>query len=97
MDSKEAEIHNEIFAHKNIKINKIISPPHFRSEEFCQSEDEWVTLLQGESLLRIGEEDVFLKSGDAIFIPKNTPHTILETSKNPLCIWLAVHIFEDTI
>jgi len=33
-----------------------------------------------------------LVSGDYLFIPAHTPHRVVETSAEPQCIWLAVHL-----
>ena len=87
------EIFNNLLSHKNVKINKIISPPNFVSEQFIQDEDEWVILLQGSAILEINQKITKLVKDSYIFIPAKTPHKILSTELNIKTIWLAVHIY----
>ena len=68
------EIFNNLLSHKNVKINKIISPPNFVSEQFIQDEDEWVILLQGSAILEINQKITKLVKDSYIFIPAKTPH-----------------------
>ena len=87
------EIFNNLLSHKNVKINKIISPPNFVSEQFIQDEDEWVILLQGSAILEINQKITKIVKDSYIFIPAKTPHKILSTEPNIKTIWLAVHIY----
>jgi len=82
-----------LLSHSNAKIFHIVSPPHFQSDLFCQNEDEWVSLLQGEATLAIKGELHALKAGDTLLIPANTPHQVIDTSEKPLAMWLAVHLY----
>ena len=91
------EIFNNLLSHKNVKINKIISPPNFVSEQFIQDEDEWVILLQGSAILEINQKITKLVKDSYIFIPAKTPHKILSTEPNIKTIWLAVHIYSGLI
>jgi len=50
-----------------------------------------VVLLKGCAKIEINGEIKKLKSGDTLFIPANTPHTVLKTKKT--AIWLAIHIY----
>ncbi len=77
---------------RNVSIEKIQSPPSTRTETCDQAQDEWIALLQGQASLQIEDRIVTLQSGDTLFIPARTPHRVLETSTDPICIWLAVHI-----
>ncbi len=86
------EIMQNLLKHQNVTINKIVSPPNFQSDVFCQDEDEWVVIIQGDAVINIGEKEQKLQAGDSVFIPKKTEHRILDTSKEPLCIWMAIHI-----
>jgi mannose-6-phosphate isomerase-like protein (cupin superfamily) len=45
---------------------------------------EHVYVLEGEGNMQLGNEKLNIKSGDIIFIPQNTPHKVVTTSKNPL-------------
>ena len=87
------EIFNNLLSHKNVKINKIISPPNFVSEEFIQDEDEWVILLQGSAILEINQTTTKLVKESYIFIPAKTPHKVISTDANIETIWLAIHIY----
>lgn len=65
------------------------SPPGFW---YAQKEDEWVVLLQGEA--RLSWEDgtaTLLRAGDTLFIAAHRKHRVEETTKEPPCVWLAVH------
>ena len=92
---KLPEIDNEIFKiilkHKNIEIKKIISNTIKTSKTFIQKEDEFVILLKGCAKIEINGEIKKLKAGDYLFIPANTPHTLIKTKKT--AIWLAIHIY----
>ncbi|WP_428609593.1 cupin domain-containing protein [Sedimenticola sp.] len=74
------------------KLIRIISPPHFRSQLFLQQEDEWVMVLQGEGVLEIAGAPVQIGPGDSLLIPAGTPHRVVDTSAEPACIWLALHM-----
>lgn len=82
-----------LLSRPSTKIFHIVSPPHFQSDLFCQNEDEWVSLLQGEATLAVEGELHALKAGDTLLIPANTPHQVTDTSEKPLAIWLAVHLY----
>lgn len=76
----------------NVLIERIQSPAGTRSKLFIQDQDEWVCLLQGNAKLEMGEEIVKLTAGETLFIPAGTPHRVVDTSEDPTCLWLAVHI-----
>ncbi|WP_462320562.1 cupin domain-containing protein [Halochromatium sp.] len=59
---------------------------------YDQAQDEWVLLLSGEARLEIAGEAISLSSGDYLFIPAYTPHRLLQTSAEPGCTWLAIHL-----
>lgn len=92
MPKNSSEQFFELLKHKNVKINKIISPPNFQSEEFCQDDDEFVFLAQGEAVLQIESDLHTLKTGEHLFIKRGQKHKILSTSPECETIWLAVHI-----
>ncbi|MEN9657298.1 MAG: hypothetical protein RL571_763 [Pseudomonadota bacterium] len=71
-------------------IERIISSPRIAHTEYIQPQDEWVLLLQGQAALDVAGKTVALQSGDYLFIPAHTPHTVLEVSDG--AVWLAVHI-----
>ncbi|GAX88355.1 cupin 2 domain-containing protein [Lebetimonas natsushimae] len=87
----DSEIFETLLKYKNVEIKKIISNTLKTPQTFIQKEDEFVVLLKGCAKIEINGEIKKLKSGDTLFIPANTPHTLLKTKK--IAIWLAVHIY----
>ena len=87
----DSEIFQTLLKHKNIEIKKIISNTLKTPQTFIQKEDEFVILLKGCAKIEINGEIKKLKAGDYLFIPANTPHTLLKTKK--IAIWLAIHIY----
>lgn len=90
--SGASESFETLLQNRNVTIQRILSPAGTRSELFVQEEDEWVCLLQGEAELEVAGEIHRLQTGEAYFIPAGTPHRVTDTSSEPTCIWLAVHI-----
>lgn len=45
---------------------------------------EHVIVLDGKGKMKLGDEYLELKKGDMVFIPKNTPHSVISTGKTPL-------------
>jgi len=86
----DKEFFETILKCKNIKIKKIISNTLKTPQKFSQKEDEFVVLLKGCAKIEINAEVKKLKAGDFLFIPANTPHTLLKTKK--IAIWLAIYI-----
>ena len=86
------ELFETLLECRNVTIERIQSPPQTHSEPYLQEQDEWVCLLQGEALLEMHGRHITLKTGESLLIPGGTPHQVLRTSREPLCIWLAVHI-----
>lgn len=77
---------------RNLSIQRILSAPHTPSGPYNQESDEWALLLRGHAVLELGGEAVTLSTGEAVFIPAGTPHRVLDTSADPPCLWLAVHL-----
>ncbi len=80
----------------NIRIERIISCGHCSPPGFWydQKTNEWLVLLKGFAILRIGEKDgtvIKLHPGDWIEIPANTRHRVEETSATEETVWLAIH------
>ncbi|MDD3774458.1 MAG: cupin domain-containing protein [Sulfurovaceae bacterium] len=80
-----------LLEHKNIKIVRIVSSNDLEPKVYTQGEDEWVVVLEGKATILINNEPNILSKGDALFIPSNTPHKIIEVANGTL--WLAVHIY----
>jgi cupin 2 domain-containing protein len=86
----DKEIFKTLLEHKSVSIKKIVSNTLKTPQTFNQDTDEFVVLLKGCAKIEINGEIKKLKSGDWLFIPKNTPHTLIKTKKT--AIWLAVYI-----
>jgi cupin 2 domain-containing protein len=89
------EIFEELLHCRNVRIERIVSSDQPEPTIYCQEHDEWVCLLQGEAELWLDGERIALYAGDHLLIPAHTPHRVLRTSRNPLCVWLALHIHPD--
>lgn len=93
----EEELHETLLQDdkRGILIERIISsgqasPPGFW---YDQQQDEWVVLLQGRAGLAWDDgRAITLQKGDWVFIPAHTRHRLEWTSREPPCIWLAVHL-----
>ncbi len=89
----QGERFDTILSHRNLFIERIISSDTINPQEYIQTQDEWVVLIQGEAELRIAGESVALKAGDYLFLPSGVPHTVERTSVGAM--WLAVHLHPD--
>jgi mannose-6-phosphate isomerase-like protein (cupin superfamily) len=61
-----------IFIKKQVKLHKHIN------------HTEHVMVLAGSGDMVLGDKVFPIKKGDVVFIPKNTPHSVVTTSKKPL-------------
>jgi cupin 2 domain-containing protein len=88
------ELFEEVLSDDNVTVERIISTGQ-KSEEGCwmsQNRNEWVLLLQGKSQIEFQNNTaIYLNPGDYLLIPSNTKHRVVYTSKEPPCIWLAIH------
>lgn len=82
-----------LLRHRNLHIERIVSSARTTPQVFVQAQDEWVMLMQGEALLDVDGAEVPLKSGDQLFIPAGTPHSVRRTSEG--AVWLAVHLHPE--
>lgn len=74
----------------NVTIERIVSSGTQLAERYCQEQDEWVLLLQGEAEISVGDAHLTLHAGDYVTLRARVPHVVHHTSENAL--WLAVHI-----
>jgi cupin 2 domain-containing protein len=86
------EVFEELLRHRGLRIERITSSPCPETGLYDQAGDEWVVLLTGRARLEVAGASVTLDTGDYLFIPARTPHRVLETSSDPRCTWLAVHL-----
>jgi len=92
--SKDYEDFYTLFSNDAVTIERIVSTGQKTPENqwLEQEKNEWVMLVQGESLIRFESGEEFpMKKGDYVFIPGNTRHRVEFTSEEPCCIWIAVH------
>ncbi|MGH8075837.1 MAG: cupin domain-containing protein, partial [Lysobacter sp.] len=88
--SLKGERFETLLAHKNLVIERIVSSATVTPIEYVQPQDEWVAMLRGEATLELAGETIQLHSGDFLFLPASTPHTVRRVSDGAL--WLAVHL-----
>lgn len=86
------EVFEELLRSGPVRVERILTAGKPDDVLYDQIQDEWVLLLQGEAGLWIDGEDLTLGPGDAVFIPAHTPHRVTAATRDPPCIWLAVHI-----
>ncbi len=53
--------------------------PHYHA-----THSEQVLVIEGEGQMLLGHENLYIKSGDLIYIPKGTVHAVRVTSKLPM-------------
>ena len=53
------------------------------SLHYHYDQDEWWYVLEGEFLIKIGEETVTLKAGDSAFGPRGVPHSFAKVNEGP--------------
>jgi cupin 2 domain-containing protein len=82
----------DLLIRNDVRIERILSAPGSASGPYDQAHDEWVLLLQGQAVLEMAGERVELTAGEMLDIPARTVHSVLNTSTEPPCIWLAVHL-----
>lgn len=86
------EAFEDLMRCRNVRIERIVSSGKPDQVEYDQAQDEWVCLLQGAAELWVAGELVQLQAGDHLFLAAHTHHRVLRTSREPPCVWLAVHI-----
>jgi len=88
---QKGETFETLLSHKNLVIERIISTDELSPQQYRQTQDEWVALLQGTAILEVDGKTVELNTGDYLFLPANTPHTVKQASRGAL--WLAIHLY----
>ncbi len=88
------EVFEDLIRTPGLLIEKIVS--HGKStpveEWYDQEQDEWVILLSGTATLKFeNNEMIEMTAGDYLLIPAHCRHRVKKTSKEPGCIWLAIH------
>jgi cupin 2 domain-containing protein len=79
-----------LLACRNLVVERIVSSATIAPNEYMQSQDEWVVLVRGEAALEVAGEAVVLRTGDYVFLPAGTKHTVKSATEG--AVWLAVHL-----
>ncbi len=90
----EGEHLEDLLHSPSVRIERIVSQGQRSPRGFWydQDTDEWVSLLQGFAVLAYPDgRSVRMEAGDHLLIPAHVKHRVARTSKDPPCIWLAVH------
>ncbi|MGY6276602.1 cupin domain-containing protein [Methylomonas sp. MgM2] len=90
------ELCQTLLENPTCRIERILSKGQVSPEQgwYDQEQTEWVLLLQGQAKLSFADaEPVELKAGDYLLLPAHCRHRVDWTSRDPVCIWLAIHIF----
>lgn len=90
--SSNKEVFKELYANKDIAIEKILSYGQVTPEKepYIQDHDEWVMIIEGSAKVKLDSKEYSLHKGESLFIPKNKKHWVTYT-ENPT-IWLAIHV-----
>lgn len=73
ISSKDTDGYLSVFEY--IGVEKIGPPMHIHLKQ-----DEIFFVIEGEYRFQVGQDTHELKSGDTIFLPRNVPHTWIQTS-----------------
>lgn len=88
----DEELIDIVYEDNKVRIERIISMGHTTPEnfEYDQSEDEFVSVLDGEAEILLTEtnETIALKKGDSYMLLAGVKHRVTKTSSP--CIWLCV-------
>ena len=90
----EEESFEPLLPDRGVLVERIISTGQFTSagKWLEQDRDEWVVLLQGRASLSFADgQRLDLSAGDHLLIAAGVRHRVEATSRQPACIWLAVH------
>ena len=75
---------------RHLVVERIVSSADIVPGDYLQAQDEWVVLLRGSATLVINGEETRLTTGDYLFLPAHTPHSVTQASAGAL--WLAIHL-----
>lgn len=95
--SLPSELFDSLHAAGGIRIERIVSQGHTSPPEgqwYDQPADEWVSLLTGQATILFDDprRELALSPGDWLLIPAHARHRVVQTSHQPPCVWLAVHL-----
>jgi len=93
-DGKE-ELEEQIVSGQSCRLARILSRGHRTPEGrwYDQDHDEWVAILQGWGSIRFdGGRVLRMEVGDAFLIRAHYRHRVDQTSSEPPCVWIALHL-----
>lgn len=90
------EFFETLQCYKNVRIERIVSRGQTSPQSgfYDQEHMEIVFVLEGSTRLEIDGIIHYLKPGDWRILPPHLKHRVVYTSREPACIWLAIHIDE---
>jgi len=94
LDRTNAPVANQSLAEATIGAGAATQPHRHNATE------EFYYVIEGEGLMRIGEEESPVRVGDAILIPPGAVHTLRNTGSTPLrilCCCAPPYSHEDTV
>ena len=68
----------DMYVFESIRLKKSDFWLHFHYEQ-----DEWWYVMEGEFLIKVGEEIFQAKPGDSVFGPRRVPHAFAQTNEGP--------------
>lgn len=71
-----ADTNGDMYLFESTRVKEGGPPLHVHPEQ-----DEWWYVLEGEFLIRIGEETYTAKAGDSVFGPRGVPHTFAKAGE----------------
>lgn len=92
------ELCQTLLQNPTVRIERILSKGHSSPEQgwYDQEQSEWVLLLQGQAKLSFADGSAIeMSAGDYLLLPAHCKHRVDWTSRDPVCVWLAIHIFSD--
>ena len=94
-----SELCQTLLENPTVRIERILSKGHSSPDQswYDQEQTEWVLLLQGQARLSfINGDTIDMNTGDYLLLQPHCKHRVDWTSNDPVCIWLAIHIFRDS-
>lgn len=83
----------EVFRHRNLMVEQILSGDVDDPVDYLQEQDEWVVLTAGTAVMEVGGEAIELTAGDWVFLPGGVPHRLVRTTAGSR--WLGVHLYRE--
>lgn len=92
-NESQQEQFSDLLTTDAVRIERIVSPANceLSKEWYDQSENEWVTVLQGYGVIAFEDARIVkLAAGDHLLIQAHEKHRVIKTSPEQTTVWLAV-------